>query len=89
MKVTVTARHANLSIAAFHEGLRRLHEEKVLKLVPFDPSSVTLTTAGRMKLGASLTGRISRLMFASSMGSEPFMIWTLKASVPLKFALGV
>jgi len=38
----VTARHADLSIAAFHEGLRRLHEEKVLKLVPFDPSSATL-----------------------------------------------
>jgi hypothetical protein len=38
----VTALHADLSIAAFHEGLRRLHEEKVLKLVPFDPSSATL-----------------------------------------------
>jgi hypothetical protein len=38
----VTAQHADLSIAAFHEGLRRLHEEKVLKLVPFDPASATL-----------------------------------------------
>jgi hypothetical protein len=38
----VTGQHPDLSIAAFHEGLRRLHEEKVLKLVPFDPASATL-----------------------------------------------
>jgi hypothetical protein len=38
----VTAQHAELSIASFHEGLRRLQEEKVLKLVPFEPSSSTL-----------------------------------------------